>query len=95
MTVPEIPNPRLHLNGRKSGSGRESEKLVDLQDFRVAVVWLHWRHERQRVEQDSGMAGLPGISKRDQRIGQDVAFMGTAQAWEPQAGVLRLRQAGS
>src|SRR5947209_4492937 len=23
------------------GSGQESEKLVDLQDFRVAVVWLH------------------------------------------------------
>src|SRR5579864_9086578 len=48
------------------------------------------RRERQRVEQDSGLAGLPSLSKPDQRIGQDVAFMGTAQAREPQAGVLGL-----
>src|ERR1700694_4746180 len=46
--------------------------------------------ERERMDKDSGMAGVPGLSQRDQRSSQDSATVGASQAREPQTGVFRL-----
>jgi len=35
--------------------------------------------EEQRLDKDSGMAGLPSISERDQRTNQDAETMGAPQ----------------
>src|SRR6201982_1690460 len=46
--------------------------------------------ERERMDKDSGMAGIPGLSQRDQRRSQDSASVGAPQAGEPQTGVFRV-----
>src|SRR6185436_2311843 len=45
--------------------------------------------EKQRLDKDSGLAGLPGVSERDRRTGQDAETMGAAEVW--QVGLLRVR----
>ena len=45
--------------------------------------------EEQRLDEDSGMAGLPGVSERDRRTGQDAETMGAAEVW--QVDLLRVR----
>jgi hypothetical protein len=42
------------------------------------------------MDKDSGMAGVSGLSQRDQRRRQDAGFVGATQAREPQAGVFWL-----
>src|SRR6516162_8822795 len=46
------------------------------------------------MDEDSAMAGVPGVSQRDQRRRQDSASVGASQAWEPQTRVLRLWSEG-
>lgn len=55
-------------------------------DFRYAR-----QDERERTDQDSGMAWVPGLSQRDQRSRQDFATVGASQAGEPQAGLFGVR----
>ena len=46
--------------------------------------------EEQRLDKDSGMAGLPGVSERDQRRGENVVAVGAPQVRRAEAGLLRL-----
>jgi hypothetical protein len=46
------------------------------------------------MDKDSGMAGVSGLSQRDQRRRQDAGFVGATQAREPQAGVFWLWSGG-
>ena len=46
------------------------------------------------MDKDSGMAGVSGLSQRDQRSSQDAASVGATQAREPQAGVFWLWSGG-
>ena len=56
----------------------------------LAIFQYARQDERERMDQDSALAGVSCLSQRDQRSRQDAAFVGAAQAWEPQTGVLRL-----
>jgi hypothetical protein len=42
------------------------------------------------MDKDSGIAGVPGLSQRDQRRSQDSASVRTSPGREPQTGVLRV-----
>src|SRR5271166_504998 len=46
------------------------------------------------MDEDFGMAWLPGLSQRDQRSEEDPEVMGATEAWEPRSGVLGLWPAG-
>src|ERR1035437_3569457 len=46
------------------------------------------------MDEDTGVGGVPGVSQRDQGRSQDVASVGTAQTWKPQAGVFGMRTSG-
>src|SRR5439155_15731388 len=46
--------------------------------------------ERERMDKDSGMAGVQGLSQRDQRSSQDSASVGAPQARAPQTRVFRV-----
>src|SRR6266851_4154556 len=50
--------------------------------------------ERERMDKDSGMAGVPGLSQRDQRRSQDAATVGASQARKPKTRVFWLRAGG-
>src|SRR5260370_25271595 len=50
--------------------------------------------ERERMDKDSGMAGGPGLSQRDQRRSQDAATVGASQARKPKTSVFWLRAGG-
>jgi len=71
----------------KLGSAQESGGLMGFRwhgGFRY-TAWF----EKQRLDKDSGLAGLPGVSERDRRTGQDAETMGAAEVW--QVGLLRVR----
>src|SRR5258708_3850541 len=46
------------------------------------------------MDKDSGMAGVPGLSQRDQRRSQDSATVGASQARKPKTRVFWLRAGG-
>src|ERR1700745_4433602 len=58
--------------------------------FEEGIFQYAREDERERMDKDSGMAGIPGLSQRDQRSSQDSASVGAPQAGEPQIGVFRL-----
>src|SRR5215469_11016134 len=47
------------------------------------------------MDKDSAMAGVQGLSQRDQRRSQDAAAVGAPQGRKPQTGVLRLWSKGA
>ncbi len=49
---------------------------------------------RQRLDADSGLAGLQGIPARAGRTGQAIETVGAAEAGQQAVGVLRVWQAG-
>src|SRR5262245_8141102 len=58
--------------------------------FEERIFQYAGQDERERMDQDSEMAGVPGLPQRDQRRSQDSAPMGATLAREPQTGVFRL-----
>ena len=53
-------------------------------DLSIAgVVWLHSAVDAQRVDGDSSLAGLPSVSGRVGRTGEDAEVVGAAKAGPP------------
>ena len=59
--------------------------------FEMADSGYTRRFARQRSDETAGMAGLPGLPARDQRTGQDAEALDSAEARQPEAGLLRMR----
>src|SRR5664279_890860 len=77
------------------GSTQESIKHPDLIGILVFRSSGYTQgHERQRMDEDFGMAWLSGLSQRDQRSEEDPEVVGATEAWEPRPGVLGLWPAG-
>jgi hypothetical protein len=55
-----MPRPVCFL-----GSVQESEQLIDSWGFRVASFSVRSADERERMDKDSGVAGVSGLSQRD------------------------------
>ena len=72
--VPVIPRPQyLSLALRKNLTGSQPDGIS------VRAFFGYTRQfERQRLDEDPGLAGLQGLSERDQRTSQDPETVGAA-----------------
>ena len=68
----------IEKSGTSNAGIRNDQPIID-----DSVRWRFWLHsavDAQRMDGDSGMAGVPGISARTRRRGKDTEIVGAAQA---------------
>src|SRR6266571_2434872 len=76
-----------------SFSGSEQESVTHPHEMGILIFWNSGytrQDERDGLDQSSGLAGVSGLSSRDQRTGENVEAMGTAEAREPEVGMFRM-----
>src|ERR1019366_7300752 len=59
---------------------RNSGKPSNIDDSVRWRFWVHSAVDTQRMDGDSGVAGVPGVSARTGRRGEDAETVGAAQA---------------
>ena len=83
MPLPEIQDAGQDLARRTVCIKGSPQELVKTSNIDDSVRWRFWVHsavDTQRVDGDSGVAGVQGISARAGRRGQDLEAVGAAQA---------------
>src|SRR6266581_907429 len=73
--------------------GSEQESVTHPHEMGILIFWNSGytrQDERDGLDQSSGLAGVSGLSSRDQRTGENVEAMGTAEAREPEVGMFRM-----